>query len=168
MSNLLRGASCALLCFLLSTASYGQKYGHVNFGNLLESMAEVKAIDAKLATFQDSLSNILGAAGKSLQLDMQNAQKRYEAGELSANDAGKIQTDLGNRQQGLLQTEQLYNEAIVQKRQTYLAPLLNNVGSVIESYAKENGYTMIFDESAGVLLYDDPSNDLTEIIKQKL
>ncbi|MEL6989596.1 MAG: OmpH family outer membrane protein, partial [Bacteroidota bacterium] len=63
--------SIAALFFLVSSVQ-AQKFGHLNSGNLLEKIPEVKAADEKLKTFQEGLMS----QGQTM---VQSFEKKYQA-----------------------------------------------------------------------------------------
>ncbi len=66
--------------------------------------------------------------------------------------------------------EQDMQNQMSQKRDTLLAPILEEVRAAIQAVAKENAYTYVFDGSPGigVLLYADESTNITALVKAKL
>jgi len=56
-----------------------------------------------------------------------------------------------------------------QKQEEILSPIIDKAKSAIQTTAKENGYTYIFDTSVGVLLYwPETSDDILPLVKKKL
>ena len=47
-------------------------------------------------------------------------------------------------------------------------PILDKVKMAIETYGKDNGYTMIFDSSAGAILHATETDNLINPLKAKL
>ena len=47
-------------------------------------------------------------------------------------------------------------------------PLLEKVNNAMKDVATENGFTMVFDLSSNMVLYGDPSLDVTTLVKTKL
>jgi outer membrane protein len=68
----------------------------------------------------------------------------------------------------LQQLEQEMSKQVSDKRETLYKPILYKVNEKIKEVAKENGYTMIFDSSTGILLHADEALDVTKLVKAKL
>jgi outer membrane protein len=59
-------------------------------------------------------------------------------------------------------------EKVAKKRQALYQPIVEKINTAIKELAKEQGYTYIFDSSAGVLLFAEESDNLIEPLKKKL
>ncbi len=57
---------------------------------------------------------------------------------------------------------------LAKKREELYKPILDRVNKAMQDVATENGYLMVFDSSTQVLLYADPSLDVTNLVKTKL
>jgi outer membrane protein len=59
---------------------------------------------------------------------------------------------------------------LAEKRESLLSPILEEVRAAIQTVAKENSYTYIFDGSpgVGVILYADETTNVTKQVKTKL
>lgn len=157
--------SIALLLVGAAIASSQVKIGHVNYGNLLESLPEVKQADEVLKSYQDSIGIALEAQMKMHRDNIAANQKKFQAGEMTKKEAEATNKTLNEEQQRLQREQQLAEASILKRRQNMLQPIIKDVNEAIASYGKENGYKFILDESSGFLLYDSPSDDLTEEIK---
>ncbi len=156
------------LCLALASIGvtmHAQKVGHLNYGNLLESLPQVKAADNALAAYQDSLGTALTAKQKALDEKIASSTARYNSGEMTQVEAEKINGELNASQQQLAVLQQKAESSILEMRRKKLEPIVQRVQAVVTAYAKENGFLYIFDESSGFLLFDQPSEDLTDIIR---
>ena len=73
------------------------------------------------------------------------------------------------KRQDALQQEQAKAEEELDAKQTTLTdPIRKKVKDAIAAVAKEKGYNYIIDNSAGVLLYDSPTDDISAFVKDKL
>ena len=57
---------------------------------------------------------------------------------------------------------------LADKENELTAPVIEKAKKAVEAVAKENGYTYIFNSSQGMLLYADPGDDITTLVKKKL
>ena len=155
--------SAVVLC--LSTSSFAQKFAHINYGNLLEGLPEIQEADKVIIAYQDSLKFILRDMDSKLKADFQENKTKYEQGILSQVEVNEINLRLSGEQQKLIQLSEVYEQAIFAKREQILAPILSRINEVIAQYGKQEGYSAIFDESRGDILYDEAKMDITEIIR---
>ena len=54
------------------------------------------------------------------------------------------------------------------KESELTAPVIERARTAVKEIAKENGYTYVFNSSEGLLLYAEPADDVTELVKTKL
>ncbi len=154
----------ALFCFSFNLQA--QKYGYINSNALIEQMPAVKQLEPELA----SLQKILNKKREQMITDLQNksaqAQQKLEAELMSPAEQKRTQEELMKDQQAIGQYEQTMQQQLLEKQQTLLQPILDQVNEAIKQVAKDNGYTMIFDSA--VLLYADESQDVGALVKAKL
>ncbi len=154
----------ALFCFSFNLQA--QKYGYINSNALIEQMPAVKQLEPELA----SLQKILNKKREQMITDLQNksaqAQQKLEAELMSPAEQKRTQEELMKDQQAIGQYEQTMQQQLLEKQQTLLQPILDQVNEAIKQVAKDNGYTMIFDSA--VLLYADETQDVGALVKAKL
>lgn len=153
---------------LLTTAIYAQKFGYINSQELLSGLAEIKAADTELEVLQTELL----AKGQVMVKDFEEGYKAYmeeaNKGLLSKVQMQKKEEELTKKQQMIQGYEQEIQQQLGIKREELYKPILDKVTNIITSYGKENGYTMIFDTSGGLLLYAVDGENLMDAIKGKL
>lgn len=161
-----------LTMFLGATALSAQtptpKYGHMNLGNLLESLPETKKANDDLKVFADKLTAIDDSLAKSFQAAYAQLEKEYNAGELTPVQAQKRQEELQKQQAYIQKFEEDAQQQVAQKRDELLQPILDKVDAAVKAVAKENGYLMIFDTSSGAMLFAANTEDVTELVKKKM
>ncbi len=147
---------------------FAQKFGYVNSAALLSELPEVKAADSQLAVLQEQL--------KKKGEDMVTAfQKRYaevsakeKNGEFSPKQIEAESQKLKDEEQKISQFEQESADQFAKKRQELLQPILDRVNKAIADTATESGFAYVFDASTNILLYADPTADVTPMVKKKL
>ena len=163
---------CLLLALLIGiTAASAQaqpKYGHMNLGNLLESMPETKKANEMLKVFADSLSAKDEAMTKAFQEAYAQLEKEYNAGQLTFVQAQQRQAELQKQQEDIQKFEQEAQQSVAAKREELLKPILTKVEDAVKAVAKENGYLMIFDTSSGAMLFANETDDVVALVKKKL
>lgn len=152
---------------LLSTSSYAQQYGHLNFGNLLSAMPETKAADSVLETFQTQLVTKGEQKVKALQIKYEEYSKKIA--DVSPNQAKTWEDEITKMQQGIAKYEQEVQQKVAKKRQDLLEPIIKKAQKAINEVAKEKGYVMIFDSSVfNSILYGAESTDIMIFVTAKL
>ena len=157
------------LCFCLVLTSqwaFAQdqtRVGHVNVGLVLEAMPEMAVADSLLRGYQDSLAAQFDTLSNQLQRRY-NYLVENEA-DLTPKQSAEIQQELQLLQEEL-QVYQSEGARMFQlRRESYLTPILTGLREFVQTYAQENGYTLVLDSSLpNTLLYTTESTDLTEKI----
>jgi len=159
-----------IICaFLASTIEVqAQKFGYINSVQLLSELPEIKAADAQLQTFQTGLVEKGQGMMKSLEDNYQKYMAEAQSGALSQVQQQQKEGELAKQQQEIQSYEYEVQNQIGAKREELYAPILEKVRLIIEDIGKQEGYTMIFDSSAGGLLSADDGDDILAIVKTKL
>ncbi|MEO6132253.1 MAG: OmpH family outer membrane protein [Saprospiraceae bacterium] len=170
MKSTLKYAMMIALAVTLSFSMEAQKIGYVDSGSLLEMMPKVKEAESNLET----LGKQLQAKGQKMMQDYQtkaqDLQRRVQAGDIAPKDQDAQVAMLKDDEVKIQAFDQDMQKQLSDKREALLSPILNEVKTAIQTIAKENGYTYIFDGSPGigVLLYADESTNITSLVKAKL
>ncbi len=157
----------AMLAF--SASAFAQKtvkLGHINSSDLMQIMpgkdsaqaafeAEVKILEGELKAMQDELEKKLA--------DYQS--RKDQMTELIRTTKEQELNDLNQRIQIYQQNAQ---KKLQEKEAELLQPIIDRAKQAISDVAKENGYTYIFDTSAGAVLYQQDSDDILNLVKKKL
>jgi outer membrane protein len=163
---------CLILALLMGaitlSAQTPPKYGHMNLGNLLESMPETKTANDKLKVFADSLTAIDEKMTKSFQEAYKKLEEEYNAGLLTPVQAQTRQAELQKQQEDIQKFEQQAQQSIAAQRESLLKPILTRVEDAVKAVATENSYLMIFDTSSGAFLFAAEADDVTMLVKKKL
>ena len=171
MKTILLTGFLLLVSGVTSVTAQQQKIGYVNSSMIFQQIPEAqdaqKKIDAITKPYQDSLA----AMEATLQAKIDDYQKR----EAMLNDAAKKAA-----QQEFADLKRKYDEfrldkfgtdgEIAKKTDKIINPLKDKILKAIESVAKQEKYTFVFDqtENVRVLLYGDPREDLTNRVIDKI
>ncbi len=156
-----------LLCLLSVVASAQAKFGHVNTGLVLESLASTAEADSLLQNYQDSLR--VGLEGLEAEFSTMLEAARKNQPDMTPKAVQKAQQELEELQQQIQVFQSEGARMFEQRRGLYLTPIVDEVMATIKAYAKTNGYTIIFDSSLPqALLFVDDAADLTANIIAEL
>jgi len=170
MKSILKYTIVLMAMVALSVTADAQKIGYVDSGSLLSMMPKVKEAESNL----EALGKQLQAKGQKMMQDFQvkyqDLERRAQAGDIAPKDQEAQVAMLKEEENKILQYEQEMQGQLAAKRDELLAPILEEVRNAIQTVAKENGYTYIFDGSpgVGVLLYADETTNVTALVKAKL
>lgn len=155
--------------FAYGTSAMAQKtikLGHINSSELMQIMpgkdsaqaafeAEVKVLEGELSAMQEELQK--------KYTDYQ--ERKSQMTELIRTTKEQELNDLNQRIQVYQQNAQ---QKLQEKEKELLQPIIDRAKQAISDVAKENGYSYIFDTSAGTLLYQQDSDDIFSLVKKKL
>jgi len=159
----------AALLVMSITLAQAQKYGHLNFGNLISRMPETTAADAELKTYQEQLV----AKGEEMAANFQAEATKF----VQAAQAGNLSPQQQQTQQQALEAKQkeiaAYEQEVIQKVQTkraeLLGPIVQKAEEAVQAIAKENGYVMVFDTSEfNAILFAKDADDLYQLVAARL
>jgi outer membrane protein len=165
--NKIKSFIIVALALTLSVSSLtAQKYGYIDSQQLLVDHPAMQQADNEIKTLTDQLM----ARGETMVKDFEAAYQQLvsEAEQLAPVQVKERETKLAEQQQSIQQFETEMQQQIAVKRQELIEPILDKVKVAIETVGKDEGYTMIFDISTGMLLHADPSEDLLTKVKGKL
>lgn len=144
------------------------KYGHMNLGNLLESLPETKKANDDLKVFTDKLAAKDDSLTKAFQAAYSQLEQEYNAGTLTPVQAQTRQEELQKQQTVIQAFEEEAQKQANARRDELLRPILEKVDAAVKAVARENGYLMIFDTGSGAMLFAAETDDVTELVKKKL
>jgi outer membrane protein len=157
----------SLVLFVGMTFSVSaQKFGYVNTQELLSQLPEVKEANANIENLKTQLQKKGQNMITALQTKYQDLEKRQN--ELSPKQLEIEANAIRQEEQKIGEFEQSSQQKIIMKSEELLKPIQERVQVAIDNVAKEKGYTYIFDASMGLILYADPSTEVTALVKAKL
>jgi outer membrane protein len=166
MKNWMHAGGLVIIALLMTVAVQAQKFGYINSSALLVDLPEVKQAESDLEAFSKQLQKKGQDMVTKFQTDVQAFQKKVEAGELSPKLQDEEEKRLEAVRAELGKYEQDMTTQIQTKRETLLKPIYDKVNDAIKAVATEGGYQYVFDQ--GVLLYFEPSADISAAVKKKL
>ncbi len=166
MKNLVIALLLVVATIGVTNAQVKNKFGHINSQELLEVMPEKATADQQIEEFgkqlQKQLQTMMAERETKVNDYMENEATMSEI--IAQTKAEEIQM-LDQRIQAFQQNAQ---QSLAKKEGEAYQPILDKARKAIEEVAKENGFTYIFDVSAGALLYQPESDDILSLVKTKL
>lgn len=158
----------SLTCLISTAQDATQKYGHVNSGNLLQQLPEVKQADEALKIVQDSFQNIEKALLDIFEKEYVAFVKQANAGELPKLQIQKKQQEFQAKEEEIKSLRNKAQLEMITKRQVLLDPIIQKMQDAVDAVAKEKGFTYVFDIASGALLFANESEDIEPLVKAKL
>jgi outer membrane protein len=141
------------------------KFGYISLSEMITSMPEYKKADSSMQDYQSALNQNFEDMKREFNekdslLSSKDTVKYTRAQiEIKRKQLGELYLKLQGYQQ---QAGQLYQ----QKQQDLMAPIQRKASEIVQSVAKENGYTYVFLKDA--LLVSPPADDILPLVKKKL
>ncbi len=159
----------ALVLSALATLTGQDRYGHLNFGNLIAQMPEAIAANDSLEIMQAGMVAQGEAMAAQFQRDASEFIKQVQSGTLTPVQQQTQQQALEQRQVEIQNFEQVIVQQIGEARNRMLEPIVARAEEAIEGVAKENGFVMIFDTSVfNSVMYAAETEDIMSMVKAKL
>lgn len=144
------------------------KLGYINSLELLSLMPETKVADDKLEKYGKDLEGLYDGMikeGQKKAADFEKISRDSTVNEATLefkyNELMELQKKVGDFESSI-------NDKISSKREELYAPIVEKANNAIKTVAKENGFTYIFDASAGSIVYADETDDVLPLVKKKL
>ena len=151
----------AVVCVMCSTSLFAQKMGRINTQEIILSMNEYKELQTQMEAYQKDLAVEFNTKYQEYQKNfetMTDAVKQLKEKEL---------TDLQTRSQ---EFQQMAQQELQKKYSDLMAPIEKKAIDAINEVSKAGGYAVVFDMSAGPIIYFDEASviDLGPEVKTKL
>lgn len=158
---------CALL---LSSATFGQKFGYINSDYVLSKMSEYQEAQSEIQQLATQWQEEIQGMQREVD-DLYSELKAEEVlltAEMRRERSETIQQKeetLKEYQQKVFGFEGLYHL----KKQELIKPIQDQVFEAVEKVAEENKLQIVFDKSADlVMIYTNPIHDYTDFVLDEL
>ena len=156
------------ICLLTTVAVSAQKFGYINSQQLIQQIPQVKEANAELETLQKQFEKEAQDKINSLQTKYEALGRKQEQGEISPKQLEVESKQLETERLNIAKFQQERQQQLQEKSELLLKPIRDQINEAIQAVAKENGFTYIFDDSTGIILYADAATDVGEMVKAKL
>lgn len=157
-------AFAVCLIVAANTASAQTKIGYISVDNMVLLMPETRNIDSLLQKYQaDSLNPQL-----SYMISEYNRKDSLlkDSMKLGKGVTNQIKQEMAQIEYNVQNWQAVVQQAMQQKQNALLEPIYRRVEAAIQSTAKENGYTHVFNREA--LLVMPPGDDILPLVAKKL
>ncbi len=151
-----------------AVAQQNYKFGHINAQELIVLMPERDSATTKMENYGKELQEQIEA----MQVEYNTKLNTYQqkAATWSAAILEAKQKELVELQTRIQEFQQTAQEDFQKMQQTLLRPVIEKANKAIETVAKREGFTYIFDISSGNIPYFnvEQSIDLLPLVKKEL
>jgi len=145
-----------------------QKFGYMNYQNVLEEMPTMNQAMSELEGLKDQLQKQVEDMVAELQKEYSRIQKIISGGCLTKKVQSALVEELKEKEQQILLFEQNMVLQLQNKEAELMQPLLKKMTGAITEVAKENSLQMIFDQETQVILFAEQSANVTSMVRAKL
>ncbi len=154
-----------LSCALAATAADSPKLAYVDLRRALNETVEGKAAMAKLAKLKDKLQKRVEGEEKKI-MDMKSTLEKQQ--DILTKDAMQKKVEEYYQSVNELQQSYMrYQKELSTKEAELTQGILDKMQKILEQIGQSDGYTMIFDRSAGAVVWGPAHLDLTDQLIQK-
>ena len=162
---MLLAITATMMCF----AAQAQKFGYVNTSEIFNVMPEKASAENTLKQVSDKYETEF----KNLQDAFQKKMADYEAADKDASTPQAIkdrhQQELQDEYMKIQNFQQTASQDLQRQQETLLAPITQKLQNAIQAVGAEGGYTFIFDQAAGSIIYTGTNaEDVSAKVKAKL
>ena len=158
----------AVVCVMFSTSLFAQKMGRINTQELILSMNEYKDLQTQMESYQKELA----AQAETIQVEFNTKYQEYQKNFETMTDAVKQlkEKELSDLQTRSQEFQQMAQQDLQKKYSDLRAPIEKKAIDAINEVSKAGGYAVVFDMSAGPIIYFDEASviDLGPEVKTKL
>ena len=159
----------AVTATIMCLSAQAQKFGYVNTTEIFNIMPDKVTAENQLKSVSDKYE----AEFKNLQDAFQKKMADYEAADKDATTPQAIkdrhQQELQDDYMKIQNFQQTAAQDLQRQQDTLLAPITQKIQNAIQAVGAEGGYTFIFDQAAGSILYTgNNAEDVSAKIKAKL
>lgn len=159
---------CTLCLSLLgSTALFAQsKTGYINFQQMIAMMPESKLAGDSLNILQEKLN----VDGQQLAAEYTKKLTEYDSTheKLSAAMQEVKVSELKGLQANIQKYREISENAMNQREQQLLTPIMDKAKKILKGVANEKGYTLVIDNSRDAVLVSAAADDLMPDVKLKM
>jgi outer membrane protein len=149
-----------------STALYAQKFGRINYSELVQAMPEMDSVSIKMeaatAEYQEHL--------ESLQVELNNKVNDLQKAPATMSESVKQlrQREIQELQERLQQYYQIAQEELNKTQMDLYAPIEARANEAIKKICKAEGIILVFQTGAVVYIDEDQTIDILPKVKTEL
>lgn len=168
MRNFGKFTLLALVFMMISSATFAQKFGYINSQELITLMPERDSAMVKFQKFQEELQAQL----ETIRVEFNTKYLDYQKNTATLSDGVRQmkEKELEDLQTRSEQFNQVAQQDMQKMQEELMGPIIEKAQSAIKKVGKANGYTIVFDLSAGAMMYYDEATvvNILPLVKKEL
>lgn len=166
MKKFICSALLLISLFTLHAQTQPVKIGYINSLELLSQMPEARAADSTLSKVADDMQKIYNG----YLIEYQRLQDTIDRSKGIASQAQMEawMEDLNRLGTRIQQFQDDSQKKLDDKKSELYKPILEKATNAVKEVAKENGYTYVFDSSAGAIVQAPDEDNMIDLVKKKL
>ncbi|MBN8695849.1 MAG: OmpH family outer membrane protein [Bacteroidetes bacterium] len=166
MKNIAKLVVVSVVVLMSSFTANAQKVAHIDLDSLISIMPESKTAQQAVQDYAKQLEQQVVAMQTELQTKYEEYQKTSaDMAPIIKQNKEKELNDLNQRIQDFQQQAQVDYQ---NKSAELSKPVYEKAKKAIDQVAKENGYKYVLDTSTGLVLYNEPADDIIGLVVKKL
>ena len=157
-----------LMCAMISTSLYAQKFARINLQEVIFSMPEFTQMQTDLEAFTKELGEQLEA----IQVEFNNKMADFQKNRANLNESVRNlkEKELQDLQQRYMDFQQIAQQDVDKKQNELFEPIHVKAAEAVKKVAAAGGYTAVFDTSVNSLAYFNESTvvDIAPAVRAEL
>lgn len=166
MKNTVKLIVVGVVTIISSFTANAQKIAHINLDSLISLMPESKTAQQAVQDYSKQLEQQVVAMQTELQSKYEAYQK--ESANLAPIVKESKEKELNDLNQRITDFQQQAQQDYQKKSAELSKPVYDKAKKAIDQVAKENSYKYVLDTSAGLVLYNEPADDIISLVIKKL
>lgn len=166
MKNIFKLSLVSAVITLSSLTASAQKIAHINLDSLISIMPETKTATQSVQDYAKQLETQVTA----MQTELQSKYDAYQTGQndMPALVKASKEKELNDLNQRIQDFQQQAQQDYQKKSAELSKPVYEKAKKAIDQVAKDNGYKYVLDTSTGIVIYNEPADDIFMLAVKKL
>ena len=166
MKNIFKSVAVVALVALSSFTANAQKIAHINLDSLISVMPETKVATQAVQDYAKQLETQVTA----MQTELQTKYEDFQAhgADMAALVKASKEKELNDLNQRIQDFQQQAQQDYQKKSAELSKPVYEKAKKAIDQVAKDNGYRYVLDTSTGMVIYNEPADDIFMLAVKKL
>jgi outer membrane protein len=166
MKNIVKVLAVGCVMLLSSLSADAQKIAHISLDSLIGIMPESKTAQQAVQDYAKQLEQQVTA----MQTELQTKYETYQA---TSKDMAEVvraskEKELNDLNQRITDFQQQAQQDYQRKSAELSKPVYEKAKKAIDQVAKENGYKYVLDTSTGLVIYNEPADDIIGLVIKKM
>ena len=166
MKNTVKLIVVGFVTIMGSLTASAQKVAHINLDSLISIMPESKTAQQAVQDYSKQLEQKI----VEMQTELQGKYEKYqkESANMTPIVKQSMEDELNDLNKRIQDFQQQAQQEYQKKSAELSKPVYDKAKKAIDQVAKENSYKYVLDTSTGLVLYNEPADDIISLVIKKL